>query len=87
MPELLADPLQSHIDLLATARGKRFGTILADPPWQFQNRTGKIAPEQKRLNRYGTITLDDICAAYFTISALPSKPSRVTPARFTAAIV
>jgi len=38
------------IDLLATARGKRFGTILADPPWQFQNRTGKVAPEHKRLN-------------------------------------
>ncbi|MDP3675009.1 MAG: hypothetical protein Q8R44_07920 [Novosphingobium sp.] len=38
------DPLAAHIDLLATARGKRFGTILADPPWQFQNRTGKVAP-------------------------------------------
>ncbi len=36
-------------DLLITARGKRFGTILADPPWQFQNRTGKVAPEHKRL--------------------------------------
>lgn len=33
--------------------GRRFGTILADPPWQFQNRTGKAAPEQKRLSRYG----------------------------------
>lgn len=39
-----------------------FGTILADPPWQFQNRTGKIAPEHKRLSRYGTMTLDEICA-------------------------
>jgi N6-adenosine-specific RNA methylase IME4 len=39
---------------------QKFGTILADPPWQFQNRTGKIAPEHKRLNRYGTLTLDDI---------------------------
>ena len=39
-----------------------FGTILADPPWQFQNRTGKVAPEHKRLNRYGTMTLDEICA-------------------------
>ena len=38
------DPLAAHIDLLATSRGKRFGTILADPPWQFQNRTGKVAP-------------------------------------------
>ena len=39
---------------------RRFKTILADPPWQFQNRTGKIAPEHKRLSRYGTMTLDDI---------------------------
>ena len=38
----------------------KFRTILADPPWQFQNRTGKMAPEHKRLNRYGTMTLDDI---------------------------
>ncbi|MFP4069172.1 MAG: MT-A70 family methyltransferase [Verrucomicrobiota bacterium] len=35
---------------------------MADPPWQFQNRTGKVAPEHKRLNRYATMTLDDICA-------------------------
>ena len=38
-----------EIDLLACARGRKFGTILADPPWQFQNRTGKVAPEHKRL--------------------------------------
>jgi N6-adenosine-specific RNA methylase IME4 len=53
---------EAGIDLLASARGKRFGTILADPPWQFQNRTGKVAPEHKRLSRYGTMTLDEICA-------------------------
>jgi N6-adenosine-specific RNA methylase IME4 len=47
-------------DLLKTVAGRKFGTILADPPWQFQNRTGKIAPEHKRLSRYGTMTLDDI---------------------------
>jgi hypothetical protein len=35
--------LDSHADLLAPARGRQFGTILADPPWQFQNRTGKVA--------------------------------------------
>jgi len=40
--------------------GRKFGTILADPPWQFQNRTGKVAPEHKRLNRYGTMTLAEI---------------------------
>lgn len=39
---------------------KKFTTVLADPPWQFTNRTGKVAPEHKRLNRYGTLTLEDI---------------------------
>lgn len=39
-----------------------FSTILADPPWQFQNRTGKVAPEHRRLSRYGTMTLDEIKA-------------------------
>lgn len=48
-------------DLLALAKGRTFATILADPPWQFQNKTGKVAPEHKRLNRYGTMKLDDIC--------------------------
>lgn len=39
-----------------------FQTILADPPWQFKNRTGKVAPEHKRLSRYSTMTLDEIKA-------------------------
>jgi len=39
-----------------------FKTILADPPWRFTNRTGKVAPEHRRLDRYDTMTLDDICA-------------------------
>jgi N6-adenosine-specific RNA methylase IME4 len=47
-------------DLLAAARGCRFGTILADPPWRFQNRTGKVAPGHRRLSRYATLALDDI---------------------------
>jgi N6-adenosine-specific RNA methylase IME4 len=49
-------------ELLAFTKGKRFSTILADPPWQFQNRTGKVAPEHRRLSRYETMTLDEICA-------------------------
>jgi N6-adenosine-specific RNA methylase IME4 len=48
--------------LLAPLVGRRFGTVLADPPWQFQNRTGKMAPEHRRLARYATMTLDDIKA-------------------------
>ena len=35
-------------------------TILADPPWQFTNRTGKMAPEHKRLKRYSTLKLSEI---------------------------
>jgi N6-adenosine-specific RNA methylase IME4 len=49
-------------DLLAFAKGRRFKTILADPPWRFQNSTGKVAPEHRRLSRYGTMTLNAIKA-------------------------
>lgn len=48
-------------DLLAELSGRKFQTILADPPWQFENRTGKMAPEHRRLSRYPTMTLDEIC--------------------------
>jgi N6-adenosine-specific RNA methylase IME4 len=41
---------------------KRFGAILIDPPWRFLNRTGKVAPEHKRLHRYPTMTADEIAA-------------------------
>jgi N6-adenosine-specific RNA methylase IME4 len=47
-------------DLLATAGATRFRAILADPPWQFQNRTGKMAPEHRRLSRYPTMGLQEI---------------------------
>ena len=33
---------------------------MADPPWRFQNQTGKVAPEHRRLSRYGTMSLDEI---------------------------
>ena len=49
-----------YAPLPTTAGG--FKTILADPPWRFQNRTGKVAPEHKRLGRYGTMSLDEIKA-------------------------
>ena len=38
-----------------------FGCVLADPPWQFVNRTGKMAPEHRRLARYATMDLEAIC--------------------------
>jgi N6-adenosine-specific RNA methylase IME4 len=46
-------------DLLNSFCG-RFGTILADPPWRFSNRTGKMAPEHRRLNRYSTMSQEQI---------------------------
>jgi N6-adenosine-specific RNA methylase IME4 len=42
--------------------GGPFATVLADPPWRFQNRTGKVAPEHKRLSRYDTMTPKEIAA-------------------------
>jgi len=42
-------------------RNRKFATILADPPWRFINRTGKVAPEHRRLSRYGTLSVDEIC--------------------------
>jgi N6-adenosine-specific RNA methylase IME4 len=59
-------------DLLKVAGRTRFATILADPPWRFQNSTGKVAPEHKRLNRYGTMTLDDICGLPLAKIAAPT---------------
>ena len=47
-------------NLKAFTDGKKYQTIYADPPWQFQNRTGKVAPEHKRLNRSPTMTIEDI---------------------------
>ena len=48
-------------DFRAFTAGKRYRTIYADPPRQFQNRTGKVAPEHKRLSRYSTMTVPEIC--------------------------
>ncbi len=47
-------------DFLTNIQKIEYGTILADPPWQFQNRTGKVAPEHKRLARYQTLNLQEI---------------------------
>lgn len=47
-------------DLLEKVGNRKFSTVLADPPWQFKNRTGKMAPEHKRLSRYPTMSLQEI---------------------------
>jgi N6-adenosine-specific RNA methylase IME4 len=52
--------MKASDDLLRTVGNKKFATVLADPPWQFQNRTGKMAPEHKRLQRYPTMSLQEI---------------------------
>ena len=65
--------LEAAADLAAFAAGRTFATLLADPPWRFQNRTGKMAPEHRRLSRYGTLTLDEI-------EALPVRTLAAEPA-------
>lgn len=62
-------------DLLKVVNGKRFGTILADPPWQFQNRTGKVAPEHKRLMRYSTMSLEEICG--LPVEEISAEPAHL----------
>lgn len=58
---MVAVPLRSELappPLPRTFGG--FSTVLADPPWRFANRTGKVAPEHRRLDRYSTMSLDAI---------------------------
>src|SRR5439155_23324448 len=60
-------------DFLSEVRQRSYGTILADPPWQFSNRTGKMAPEHRRLSRYPTLTLQAIKAIpVATVAAVQS---------------
>lgn len=63
---------EASADLRKVAAGRAFGAILADPPWQFQNRTGKVAPEHRRLSRYGTMDLDRIKALPVAELAAPT---------------
>jgi N6-adenosine-specific RNA methylase IME4 len=62
-------------ELLTQQGHRRFSTILADPPWQFQNRTGKMAPEHKRLSRYDTMVLEDIMA--LPVNQLATDPAHL----------
>ena len=62
MPFQDSDAPDPIAEFRACVAGQQFGTVSADPPWQFQNRTGTIAPEHRRLSRYGTMTLEQICA-------------------------
>lgn len=64
-----------HDDLLSMVNGSRFHTILADPPWRFANRTGKMAPEHRRLSRYPTMDLNEIMA--LPVSNIVSEPAHL----------
>jgi len=68
-----AEPVNPAIDLVRKIGTKTFHTVLADPPWRFVNRTGKVAPEHRRLTRYETMTTEEICL-------LPVKKVTVEPA-------
>lgn len=68
------EPATPGEQLLALAAGgTKYGTILADPPWRFMNRTGKMAPEHKRLSRYATMTLQEIQELPVAQLALPQS--------------
>ena len=72
----VAPPRSSARDFVDRLSGRqRFKSILADPPWQFQNRTGKIAPENRKLSRYETMALADICA--LPVEAVAAKTAHL----------
>jgi N6-adenosine-specific RNA methylase IME4 len=61
-------------EILAGVEGT-YSTILIDPPWRFQNRTGKMAPEHRRLRRYETMSFDEIAA--LPLSNYANDPSHL----------
>lgn len=72
---MTVQPKNAAMDLLARAEGQAFQTVLADPPWRFTNRTGKVAPEHKRLSRYETMTTEEICA--LPVAELTVEPAHL----------
>ena len=70
-----AEPRDAVLDLLRETGDEAFQTVLADPPWRFINRTGKVAPEHRRLSRYETMTTDEICA--LPVQALVAEPAHL----------
>src|ERR1700759_3106988 len=77
---LMEAPMNLHIsntilDLAGKTRGEKYRTLLADPPWRFINRTGKVAPEHRRLTRYETMSTDDICS--MPVSGMAEKTAHL----------
>lgn len=55
----MARPLPADLESATTVElpvvDGGYRTVYADPPWRFTNRTGKVAPEHRRLDRYDTM--------------------------------
>src|SRR5437763_2824704 len=62
MNALIQDAEWTDLELPLDWPAGTFQTLLADPPWRFINRTGKVAPEHRRLSRYDTMTWKEIAA-------------------------
>lgn len=75
MGNVTAEGHAAAADLLKSVGKQRFTTVLADPPWQFKNRTGKVAPEHKRLPRYPTLPLPDIIS--LPVSEITADPAHL----------
>lgn len=69
MPTLMSTPSINPLDGLTG----RYGTILVDPPWRFINRTGKMAPEHRRLKRYETMSTEEIMDLPVAAHAAPQS--------------
>lgn len=66
---------ETENSLLHFCGEKEYATIYVDPPWRFQNRTGKVAPENKKLNRYETMSIEEIKA--LPVAKIASKKSHL----------
>lgn len=75
MMKIVKTDLKSSValDFVNSVENKGYKAILADPPWRFTNRTGKVAPEHKRLNRYGTLSLEEIMEIPVSLAAADSS--------------
>lgn len=71
MMKIVKEKIKSSVavDFVNAVDNKKYKTILADPPWRFTNRTGKVAPEHKRLNRYDTLSLEEIMEIPVSLAA------------------
>lgn len=75
MMKIVKDDIKSSValDFVNHVEAKGYQAILADPPWRFANRTGKVAPEHKRLNRYDTLSLEEIMEIPVSLAAAESS--------------